>query len=123
MSNKIDLGLHRTTGDVVVDNGDLVLVDGLDRVIQQVKITLKFFKGEYGLDTNQGVPYYEDILEKNPDLIVVTSDIRDAILSVEEVTSVDNIQLEYDADRHLTLSCLIHSTYGKFPLNSILGDG
>jgi hypothetical protein len=122
MSNKIDIGLNRVTGDIEVSDGDLVLVQDLDRVIQQVKIALKFFKGEWELDTTKGVPYYEDIFEKNPDLLLVTSDIKNAILGVEEVTSVDSIELEYNPDRSLVLSCVIHTPFGNFPINDVLGE-
>ena len=44
--------------DFRISNGDLVLVQGADNVVQQIRITLKTELGEWFLNTNFGLPYY-----------------------------------------------------------------
>ena len=44
----------------------LTLADGAERVRQQIKVTLLTFLGEWFLNTDHGVPYFEQILKKAP---------------------------------------------------------
>lgn len=92
MDLKID-----NTGDLVVENGDLVIVDGVDAIAQHITIRLKFFLGEYFLDVRIGLPYYQQIFVKNPDLDVVKSIFREVILTTQGVQTINELSLEFDA--------------------------
>ena len=59
-----DLALNYGTWDLAIHDNDLILFDDAARVAQQIQITLKFWYGEWFLDTEQGVPYLEYILIK-----------------------------------------------------------
>jgi len=93
-------------GDIEIGNsGDLVLVTGLDAIAQDLRTRILFFKGEWALDTRLGVPYFEEILKKAPDLNVVRAIYNDVITSTEGVFSVNNLDLEYDGiTRRLSVS-------------------
>jgi hypothetical protein len=101
-------------GDLEIGtDGDLVLVTGIDAIAQDLKTRLLFFKGEWDLDTRLGVPYFEEILKKAPDLNVVRSIYNDVITSTEGVLFVDDLTLEYDGPtRRLSVSFSCQTTAG-----------
>lgn len=74
----------------------MALIDGADRVAQQIKITLGFWKGEWFLNTQQGVPYPERILVKNPNASHIRQVLQEQIASVDGVTraSVDSVLVD-----------------------------
>lgn len=74
----------------------MALIDGADRVAQQIKITLGFWKGEWFLNTPQGVPYLERILVKNPNASHIRQVLQEQIASVDGVTraSVDSVLVD-----------------------------
>jgi hypothetical protein len=89
--------------------GDIALVSGRATVISRpcdvaaVKLFNKFrsFKGEWFLDTRVGVPWYEFLGVKNPDLGVIRQIFTRVILSVEEVTSIKSLEMKLNKDRTL----------------------
>ena len=92
----MDLALDGN-GDLDLSDNEAHLVDGDDAIVQHAQIRLRLFRGEWFLDTRVGMPYYEQILVKNPDLVVVRALFRRAILEtpgIEEITAFD---LQFDA--------------------------
>lgn len=83
--------------DLVVDNGDLVLVDGVESISQHLRIRLRFFKGEWFLDERIGLPFYDSILVKRPNLDVVRSILREAIVTCPGVEALETLDLDFDA--------------------------
>jgi hypothetical protein len=78
----IDLQLN-SENDLDLQNFDLYFtIDNVDFVRQKIKIRLQFFKGEYFLNLDSGVPYYQRILGKQ---IVVDDAI--SILKAEIVNT------------------------------------
>lgn len=73
-------------GHLVLENGDLKLVDGIERVAQQVVVGLKILKGDWFLDYRAGIDYING-LKAYPKIL--NSEIKKAIL---EVLGVDNVR-------------------------------
>lgn len=91
----MDLQLD-TDGDLEIgDDGDLILVDGVDAIAQHLLIRLRFFQGEWVLDVRIGIQYFEEILRKAPDLAVVRSIFREAILTTPGVIELVSLDLDY----------------------------
>lgn len=76
--------------------GHVSLVGDAGRVRQQIKITLMTLLGEWFLDTGFGVPYFEDVLVKNPNRATIEAVLRARILDVPDVTRVGRLVLEVD---------------------------
>ena len=70
-----DLLLNPVTGDLAITSKDtdLVLVEGVDEVVQQLKIRFRFFLGECLFDPSKGVNYFGQVFVSNPNLGVITN--------------------------------------------------
>jgi hypothetical protein len=82
-------------GDLFVDeNGDIDLTNGTR---QAVRIRLLWFLGEWRFFPETGVPYYEEILTKNPDLESIRRIIRDEVEEVDGVLEARDIRITVNA--------------------------
>lgn len=119
-----DLAMNVKTGDLVVRNGDLMIVNNGERVAQQVLITLREWLGEWFLKTSDGVPYLEYILVKNPNEAHVRQVLSEAIHSVEGVKGVTELEFAFNRIlRTLTVSYEIDTDYGFITKKEVLGYG
>lgn len=71
--------------DLTFEDGDLVLVDGRDRVMQHVVTGLKILKGDWLLDYRKGINYFTG-LKAYPKIL--KAEIKNAILEVDGVDMV-----------------------------------
>ena len=119
-----DLAMNVQTGDLVVQNGDLMIVSNGERVAQQVLITLREWLGEWFLKTSDGVPYLEYILVKNPNEAHVRQILTEAIENVEGVKKVTELEFVFNRIlRTLTVSYEIATDYGFITKKEVLGYG
>lgn len=119
-----DLAMNVQTGDLVVRNGDLMIVNNGERVAQQVLITLREWLGEWFLKTSDGVPYLEYILVKNPNEAHIRQVLSEAIQSVEGVKGVTELEFAFNRIlRTLTVSYEIDTDYGFITKREVLGYG
>jgi hypothetical protein len=92
------------TGDLDLTGHRVSLITGEAAIEQQVRIRLRFLTGSWYLDEAQGLPYLEDILIKNPDLLLVQSIFREAIESTPQISAVTNINVDLGEARKLTVT-------------------
>lgn len=116
--------MHINTNDMVLRDRDIFVIDNAERVAQQIVIQLRFWYGEWFLDVNDGVPYLEYVLVKNPNLNHIRQIFREAIEKVPDVTKIDYIELEYDErERALSVSYSVQTTFGLLTRKEVLGYG
>jgi len=124
MSNYYDLVLSASTHDLLIINNDLKLIDNAERVAQQIKITLKFWLGEWFLDTSDGVPFLEYILVKNPNMNHIRAIYCEKILDVPGVTAINSLDLTLDKkNRTLTVEFDVETDCGLVTDREVLGYG
>jgi hypothetical protein len=88
---------HRNpTGDLDTATGLTRRITGREYAAQKIRQKLLFIRSEWILDTRLGVPWFEEILVKNPDLRLVQARIRDVILSVPGISSVQQTETRLD---------------------------
>jgi hypothetical protein len=118
-----DLELAIDTHDLSGRNPlDLSLVRGIDSVAQQIKIRLLTFLGEWFLDVRAGVPYFESILVKNPDRLIVEGLFREQIEGVPEVQEIESLTLAFDSlRRELSVTFRARTTVGVLEFDQPLG--
>ena len=68
-----------------------------------LKQRFQMFLGEWFLDTREGVPYYRDILIKNPDEAVVRSIFRQVILDTQDIDSVRSLTIQINGAQRLLI--------------------
>ena len=84
-----------------------------ESLVIKLKQRCRFFLGEWFLNTLEGVPYYRDVLIKNPDLAVVRSIFRQLILTTPDIASVRSLTASIDVEtRELTLEFIAVATDG-----------
>lgn len=119
-----DLAMDVSTSDLIVQGGDLMIVDNAERVAQQVLITLREWLGEWFLKTSDGIPYLEYILVKNPNEAHIRQILTQAIESVEGVKDVTEIEFAYNhVLRTLAVAYEIDTDYGLITRKEVLGYG
>ncbi len=86
----------------VSESGDIYLTKS---VRQAIRIRLKWFLSEWRIGPKLGLDYWGTVLVKNPNFVKIRQMIRNEILSVDEVTAVNDVKLVLDSNsRHLSVS-------------------
>jgi hypothetical protein len=78
----------------------ITLTTGLEAIRQHCQCRLRFFLGEWFLDTSIGVPYFEDILIKNPSLPILNDIFKDQILETKGVLDFISFEMVFDTQSH-----------------------
>lgn len=83
-------------GDLEIKNGNLQLTSGDDAVRQHLQQRLRTFLGEWFLDLDVGVPYFQDILVKNPNVNQVDGILKQTILTTPGVVELVSFTMNSD---------------------------
>lgn len=124
---KLDILL--TDGDITFSNGDIDLVAGVDQVKQELLILLKLFREEWFADTDAGVPYYQQILDRTPapdgtqqapSSQLIESTFRAEILSVDSVEAITLFDLVIsNTTRHATIDFVCSTSEGVVSVSEV----
>lgn len=99
--------------DLDLSRGDMRLIDGAERVRQQIAIKLKLWQGEWFLDTDFGTPYLAAILGKQLTLSGAIAAIRKSVLEVEGVRKITGLTYNFDsAARSIAVAFTAETPYG-----------
>lgn len=88
--------------DILLDNnGDLFLGKDGDIILsnsvrQKIRIKLLWFLGEWRWNKDYGLPYFEELLIKNPDTEAFERYIHDVLAEIEEVTEISKVEIAVD---------------------------
>ncbi|WP_320972304.1 GPW/gp25 family protein [Enterocloster bolteae] len=88
--------------DILLDNnGDLFLRKDGDIILsnsvrQKIRIKLLWFLGEWRWNKDYGLPYFEELLIKNPDTEAFERYIHDVLVEIEEVTEISKVEIAVD---------------------------
>jgi len=119
-----DLAMDMATGDLVLHDGDVLLIDNAERVAQQILITLRFWLGEWFLDMKDGIPYLEYVLVKSPNLLHIRQIFTEAMEKVDGVKRVEEMNLAFDVkNRSLRVDYEASTDYGLITRREVLGYG
>lgn len=115
-----DLKLDRQN-DLVIGT-DLEWTRGLDAVVQDCRIALQMFQGEWFLDQDVGIPYWNRILRERPH--VATAAAREVfhteLMSIESVERVLVLDVNYDGKtRTMTVRWKVRCEFGDTPLDTL----
>jgi hypothetical protein len=108
------LKLSTLTHDLDLSSNNIELIEGIDEIVQKLRIRYQFFLGEWFLDERVGIPYYEKILVKSPNLSDVNSILREVAVTTPGIAEVDRFDSEFDArTRELRIDLWARSDTGE----------
>ena len=103
-------------GDIVLDNGDLVLLLDTETeapaTAQRLQTRLRLFQGEYFLDTQIGVPYLQSILGKKGAQDVADAAIKSTALGCPNIASLEEYTSSTNSARHYTATMVATTAQG-----------
>ena len=106
----------------MVITNDLQWSKGIPGVIQECRIKLLMFKGEWFLDREVGISWWEQILGQKPDVAIaaITSEFFDKLMSVEDVLVVRQLDVEYNGTtRTISVTWSVKCTFGNTPTQTL----
>lgn len=116
-----DIALDPTTGDLLLENFDLQLVEGRDQIAQNLAIRLRFILGEWFLDITAGVPYYDDFFIKAPNQIRIESVLKEEILDTPGIDQILSFTSTFNAQRRIySVTFSVSTTRGEITLTQEL---
>ncbi len=100
--------------DLVVTNGNLVIIEDTDQIRQAIGEALRTFFGEWFLDNTIGVPWFQQILISHPNLDVIQAILIDTVLSVPGVAQLNSFTFNYvNGTRSLSVTFVALSSNGQ----------
>lgn len=107
-----DIALDPLTHDLAIPMAEVTEDDALR---QSLLIRLGFFKGEWFLDTDAGVPYFQELFANKQRKRQAAADaiLKDAILSTPGVRRLLAYSSELGADRELLVEFTVLSEFGE----------
>jgi hypothetical protein len=106
--------LQLVAGDLLIKNFDFQLTTDETVIAQRVQRKLLLFKGDYWLDTELGVPYFQSILGTKNSLDTVQAIIMNAIQEVEGVKEITEFNIAFnDSTRTVTIEVTLKDDLGN----------
>jgi hypothetical protein len=116
MDLKLDL-----TGDIEVINGQAAFTSGIDSIRQHLEIRLRTFYGEWFLNQNLGVTYFDDVFKKNPNLTVLNAVFTKIILDTPGVLSLTTLVFDLLNTRQLNIDFSAVTSDGILDYSGFVG--
>lgn len=116
-----DLALDKQN-DLIFENGDFQFTYGLDGIIQEARIKLQMFEGEWFLNLEAGIPYWNEILGQKPDVAIpaIAAHFNQTLLGIEDVTDVTKMSVAYNGKtRQLVVRWAVRSLFGNTPTDTL----
>lgn len=107
--------------DLVIGS-DLSFSSGLAGVVQSCRIALQMFRGEWFLDLDAGIPYWDQILGQRADVAIAIArdEYRRELLEVEDVLAVLKLEVSFEnSTRTLRIRWQVDTEFGETPVEII----
>ncbi len=115
MAQFTDICLSSVTNDIFSSGKDLALTPNTTQsIIQRIRVRLKFFQGEWFLNTAFGVPYHQTIFRKGVTKAQADTIFRAEILDTPGVLGIITFTSTFDrATRVYTLNFSCKAATGE----------
>lgn len=109
-----NIALGKNSHDIFFVDGQLAMVVDNDNIEQKLKSRLQTFLGEWYLETSIGLPFFTEILIKNPDIPNIDSLIKAEIIDTEGVLELVEYGSEFKpAERSFSVEFKVLTTVGE----------
>lgn len=117
----MNIGVN-STNDIYIDSGELPMVTGIEEMRQLVGQVLRSFQGDWFLNFDLGMPYYQEIFRKATSISDIEGIFLDVISSISGILDITKFDLDFNAsDRSLNVLFTARTTDGI--LNFNLAEG
>ena len=117
----LNMKLDPNYWDLIIDRG-VVRTERLEHTAQMVKCRLQTVLGEWSPRPNLGLPWFDTIFTKAPDVSLIQALVTDEIKKIAHVRNVLQIELNLDgAKRTLNISFIAESDWGDIESNTTIG--
>lgn len=122
------LHLETEPRDLLLKNNDLVIdadlqwVRGIDAIAQECRIALSVYRGEWFLDLERGISYWDGILGGRRDaaIAIARTEIQDTLLAIDGVVEVTKLTLDFDGEtRALKITWRVRTAFGETPVDTL----
>jgi hypothetical protein len=108
-------------GDYDYTNNKIDIAENDQEIGQRLKLRLKRFLGEWFLNNELGIPYFEEVLVKNPDLDSIKQIFRKEIEETEGVLNIIKLNTELiREDRKLKIDFTVKLNNGTIIEDNII---
>ncbi len=116
-----DILLDRSTHDIIVGDYDLPVVRGVDLIRQRLKQRLLTILGEWFLNADIGLPWFQEFSQKGVDDDRVRALILRCIAETEGVSEIVEFDMRLSRrSRRLIVNFRVTSPAGEIPLEITL---
>ena len=92
----------------------IILQSDLDALVNKVKQRLNFFLGEWFINTDVGIAYFQEILRQPVDPALIVTIINSDLLQEIDILSIEGVSIEFDKEGGaFTYSATIVTVYGE----------
>lgn len=100
-------------GDLMIRDGQLVMVEGRDAIAQDLSVCLRWFKDEWFLDRRLGLPWFQRILGHEEGAAIAEVVLRHACLQRPGISTVERCVVTVDTEaRDLLVDLAVRSIDG-----------
>lgn len=106
------LKIDDLTKDLAIEDNNFVLISGVDRAKQNLLTRLRTYLGEWFLNINIGIPYYQDVFRKGVPVSQITGVFKEAIVTTPGVDELVKFDADY-TNNNRNLSINFEAKYGE----------
>ncbi len=97
MASFLGLALDARTHDLVLaPDGNLAMAEDNEAIAQHVKQRLLFYRGEWFLDTEAGVPWFQEIFVRPHNDGIIEALIKREILDTDGIVELTEFEMQVD---------------------------
>ncbi len=114
-----------SNNDLIISGGRLAVVTDGAEVVQHVRSRLLFYLGEWFLDNEAGVPYFQQIFTKPANIALVESILKTTIIQTPGVLKLTEFASSYEGKsvRRLTVTFAAETIYGVIDTTEVTING
>lgn len=101
--------------NLIVENGNLVVIDGIYAAAQNTRTRLGLCRGENPYDIQEGIDYFNELLGKLGGMDYIREEIRRRILDSPDIVKINSLDI-ISSKGTITVTADITSVYGTFTL-------
>jgi hypothetical protein len=75
---------------------DLQLSSGIQAVTQEMRLRMGAFRGDWFLDLDYGIPYFQELLGQKFDVSRARNAFRSALAASDNIVQVNKLNVEFD---------------------------